>query len=1040
MAKKGKDVAGEKNRQKRARSGEKVHPDQKAAEREEKKTLENQEEGPPEQGIGADRAEIHEEKDAPDEKLSEEFPVIGIGASAGGLEALESFLSNVPEESGMAFVVISHTDPNTVSMLPDILRRKTKLRVSVVAEGAIPEPNRVYLPPSDKDLVIKDRMFHLEERQKRDGLHMPVDRFLRSLAEDRTEQAGGVILSGTGTDGTQGVRLIKEKAGVAIAQSAESARHSGMPQSVIDTGLVDFVLPPQEMPEELIRYFKHPGRIEIKEKEAEEEAPKMLQKILAFLTNRTNHDFSLYKKSTVIRRIERRLSITGSRNGLEYLEHLRSDGKEVEALFEDLLIGVTNFFRDPEVFAYLKGEVLPELIRRSRDKETLRIWIPGCSTGEEAYSVAMIVREALEEANTTRQVQIFASDLDRNAIEKARHGSYIENIAADVSPERLKRFFSKENRHYNIKKEIREPIVFAVQNVLTDPPFSNLDLLVCRNLLIYLEAEAQQKLIPLFHHILKKDGILFLGSSESIGRFVELFEAVNKKFSIYRKKEVKAGVGPAVEFPTKGHRLEYAREETKAGIEEEPSAAHGIAHATEKMLLKRYTPTCVVVDRDGRILHIHGRTGKYLEQPEGKPSLQIVDMAREGIGFALISSLRKAATSGEEIRQERLRVQTNGGHQELNLVIRPLSDPPALKDNLLVIFEDLASVSEKEVKDRGEVAEGESGRVIELDQELARVRQQYQGSMEELESSNEELRSLNEEIHSSNEELQSANEELESSREELQSLNEELSTVNSELHSKIEELDNAYGTITSVLDSTHIAILFLDNNLNVKRFTSEASRLITLIESDVGRPIEHISHHLEYGDLTAKIRRVLDTLSPFEDDVRTKEGHWYRMRIAVHRTPENLIEGAVVTFVNIDPQKKAQAQIEEMGNKELAAERQFWRNIVDSVRESLLVLDKDYRIVSANRSFYDTFGLSARQTTGKSLFKLADGQWDIQELRELLDQVRSEGKTFDDYRLDHDFDVVGMKKMVLNATVLHGDGEERTGILLAIENVTERRQ
>jgi two-component system CheB/CheR fusion protein len=909
----------------------------------------------------------------------------------------------------------------------------------VVQEGATPEPNNIYLPPSDKDLIIKDRIFHLEERQRRDGLHMPVDRFLRSLAEDRGDRAGCIILSGTGTDGTHGLRLIKEKAGVAISQSGESARHSGMPQSAIDTGLVDFVLSPHEMPDELIRYFKHPGRIEIKTKE-EEHPPEILQRILAFLTNRTNHDFSLYKKSTLVRRIERRMSITGSRNGAEYLQHLHRDSKEAEVLFEDLLIGVTNFFRDPEAFNYLKTQILPDVIGRNREDGTLRIWIPGCSTGEEAYSVAMVVQEALEEANLNRQMQIFATDLDRNAIEKARHGAYIENIAADVSPDRLRKFFFKENHLYHLKKEIREPIVFAAQNVLNDPPFSNLDLLVCRNLLIYLELEAQQKLIPLFHYTLKKDGVLFLGSSESVGRFVDLFETMSRKFSIYRKKEVKAGAGPVVDFPTRTHRLEYDRNHDQARVHEGHPAAHGIAHATERMLLKTYTPACVIVDRDGLILHIHGRTGKYLEHPEGRPSLQVVDMAREGLRFALISGLRKAATSGEEVRQERLRVQTNGVFQDLNLVVKPLSEPPSLEGSFMVVFEDLESLPKKETRKKKEGKEGESERVIELEQELARVRQQYQGSMEELESSNEELRSLNEEIHSSNEELQSTNEELESSREELQSLNEELATVNSELHSKIEELGESYRTITNALDSTQIAVLFLDNHLRVKRFTRQASRLINLIESDIGRPIDHISHHLEYEGLTNKVQQVLDNLASFEDDVRTKDGHWYRMRIMIYRTPENVIDGTVVTFVNIDPQKQAQVRIEEMSEKELVAERKFSRSIVDTVRESLLVLDRDFQVLSANRSFYETFGVSAEETSGKTLFELGEAQWDIEELRKLLDSVRAEGETFDDYRIDHTFATIGSKKMVLNARILREDSKEKTKILLAIEDVTEREK
>ncbi|MCF8145494.1 MAG: PAS domain-containing protein [Deltaproteobacteria bacterium] len=896
-----------KDRQKKAAGEGKKHPDQAAAEREEKQTRqENQ--APPSTGLPDLPVEKDPEKeDAHREETDDLFPVIGIGASAGGLEALETLLSNVPEKSGMAFVIISHTDPARVSLLPEILRRKSQIPVLSIEEGMEIRPDTAYVPPSDKDLIVKSGAFCLEARQRRDALHMPIDRFLRSLAEDRGERSGCIILSGTGTDGTQGLRIIKEKAGVVVSQNPESARHSGMPRSAIDTGLVDFVLAPEEIAKELIRYFEHPGRIE-SESKGKDAPPKELQKILSFLANRTRHDFSLYKKSTLIRRIERRMSITRSQNGSEYLSFLHRNPQEVEILFEDLLINVTNFFRDPEAFAFLREEVLPDLVGRAGKGQTLRIWIPGCSTGEEAYSVAMIVQETIEELDISQRMQIFATDLDKKAIEKARAGVYVENIATDVSPERLSRFFVKEDHLYRVRKDIRESIIFAVQNVLSDPPFSNLDLLVCRNLLIYLEAEAQQKLIPLFHYTLRSGGVLFLGTSESVGRFGDLFEPINKKQSLYRKKDVNSGFRPMVEFPTRTYHLESAR----IGGDTRADQGIGIAQAAERVLLQRHTPASVVVDRDGNILHVHGRTGKYLEQPEGKPSLGILEMSREGLRFALSSALRKAASSGEEARQENLRVRTNGDFQYLNLIVTPLSQPPALKNTFMIVFEDCESLSEKEIEAAGKHRTGDrNGHVIELERELSRVQEQYQGSLEELESSNEELRSVNEELHSSNEELQSTNEELESSREELQSLNEELSTVNSELHSKIQELAESYGTITAVLDSTHIAILFLDRDLRVKRFTNEAAKLINLIDSDVGRPIDHISHNLECDRFTEKIHQVLETLTPVEDDVRTRDGHWYRMRIMVYRTREHVIDGAVATFFNIDAQKKAQAEIEE---------------------------------------------------------------------------------------------------------------------------------
>jgi two-component system CheB/CheR fusion protein len=976
--------------------------------------------------------EVTEEDDPSGNGRKEErVPVVGIGASAGGLQALEAFFSTVPEESGITYVVITHTDPDRTSLLPDILKRKSKIEVRRIEEGMQAAPDAVYLPPSDKELVIEGRVFHLKEREIRGGLHMPIDVFLRSLAEDSAERAGCVILSGTGTDGTHGLRAIKERAGVALAQSTDSARHAGMPRSAIETGLVDFILAPEKMAAELIRYFRHPAAIEAKKEKA---LPDALRQILSFLANRTNHDFSLYKKSTLIRRIERRMSVTRSQNGSEYLGRLHRSEKEVEALFQDLLIGVTNFFRNPEAFAFLKTDILPDLIDRAED--TLRIWVAGCSTGEEAYSVAISVKESLMEKNRSLRLQIFATDLDRQAIEKARHGAYIENIAADVSADRLERFFNKTDHFYQVNKDIRETIVFALQNVLNDPPFSNLDLLVCRNLLIYLEPEAQRKLIPLFHYTLKPGGVLFLGSSESVGRFGELFQTVNKKFCFYRKKETKNGL--MVEFPTKGGSLSRVRQELE---ERKPDRNAGptMAQATERLLLADFTPPCAIVDTDGQILHIHGRTGKYLEQPPGRPSLNVIEMAREGIRFALSSAIREAKSLAKEVRKERLRVHANGGYQEIDLTVKPLSDPPSLKDTLMVVFQDIQSVPEKESKNRDEGDPRNRG-VLELERDLSRVRQQYQGSVEELESSNEELRSVNEEVQSSNEELQSSNEELESSKEELQSLNEELSTVNSELQNKIEELAEAYDSISRVLNSTQIAVLFLDNDLAVKRFTEEAARLINLIDSDVGRPIEHISHNLKYEKLIEKVRGVLDTLSPFEDDVESKDGRWYRMRVMVFRTREGVIDGAVITLIDIDAQKKAQADIEEFNAKALQSERRFAESIVDTVRESLLVLDEGFRVVTANRRFYETFATAPENTEGHPLFELGEGQWDIETLRSLLSELIQKEKSFDDYFIEHRFKALGKKRILLNARLLREDEKEKTKILLAIQDVTQQEQ
>jgi len=955
------------------------------------------------------------------------FPIVGIGASAGGLDALESFFSAVPPDSGLAFVVISHMDPDRESMLPELIGRKSKIPMKLIEDGMQPEPDTAYLPPSNRDAVLKSGVFYLQERPGKSKLHMPIDLFFRNLAEDLGEFSACVVLSGTGTDGTQGLRLIKEKDGLTVAQTPETAKYAGMPESAIKTGLIDFVSPPPEIPERLIQYFKQYAGKKAREEE-EETLP--LKRILSFVANRTRNDFSMYKENTVIRRIKRRMTITHSRNTSEYLETLHREPKEVEALFRDLLIGVTVFFRDPEVFSFLKKEVLPDLISRE-GREAFRVWIPGCSTGEEVYSVAILIKEYLDEQDVSRDLQIFGTDLDAAAIETARRGSYVQNIAADVGPERLDRFFTQEQGRYRVKDEIRQFVTFAEQNLLADPPFMNLDLLVCRNLLIYLKPEAQQRLIPLFHYALRDEGVLFLGPSEGVGRFHDHFEPVDRKFRIFRKKN--HTIRPTVRFPTGGERL--ARSEDAGHAAEKPKPNRlSVGHAAAKVLLEEYTPACVIVGREGEILYVHGRTGKYLEPAPGSASLQVADMAREGLRFPLLAALREVNREHREIRKAAVRVKNNGGIQQIDLIVRHLSEPP-LENCRMVVFSDQPETTEFTRQGRRPAGE-ESERVAELEKELMRMQQDYRNAVEETQTYSEELKSTNEELLSSNEELQSSNEELESSREELQSLNEELNTVNSELLNKIEEIREAYKSTNIVLNNTRIAIVFLDKNLKVRRFTPEAGRLLNLIDSDVGRPIAHISHNLEYGNIEEKARQVLEKLYNVDEEVRTKDGQWYAMRIMVYRPDKHILEGVVLTFINIDTQKRAQEELKEMSEREISAERRFARNIVETVRESLLVLDSRMRVITANRSFYESFRTAPEVTEGKSLFELGKGQWDIPRLRKLLDEIIKKDEKFQDYIVEHSFPEVGFKRLLLNARMLRKEEGQDLSILLAIEDAT----
>lgn len=851
-------------------------------------------------------AEIPEEKP---------FPIIGIGASAGGLEALEEFFQNVPENSGMAYVIVSHTDPGRSSLLPEIIRRRSHIPAAEVKDGMVVAPNTIFLPPSNRDLALEGTVFRLKEQKRGPALRLPIDTFLKSLADSRGEHACCVILSGTGTDGTQGLRVIKEKGGVAVVQNTESAKYEGMPVSAIGTGLADFVLRPSEMPERLIECFSD-GVVIPKPKEEEgEQFPVTLSKIVTTISNRTGHDFSAYKKSTLIRRIQRRMTVTRVRTPHKYLSYLHHNPTEIESLFQDLLIGVTSFFRDLEAFEYLKKEVMPDLLTRRSDEEPFRVWAAGCATGEEVYSVVIMITECLDELGIRKDLQVFGTDLDHKAIEKAREGLYPENIAADLTPERLKRFFEKENSLYRVKKEVREPVVFASHNVLKDPPFSRLDLLVCRNLLIYLEAKAQKKILPLFHYALRPGGTLFLGTSETVGEFVDLFLPIHKKWSIYRRVDVSPALQPLIEFPTGGKAAAMAVERlmtTHHPIEINDLA---VAEATSRLLLETHTPPCVVVNRRGEISYIHGRTGKYLEPSPGRMSVNVVDMAREGLRFELASALRKVISGGETVKREGLHVKTNGDTTTFDLTVKPMGRPDSLKNMIVIIFEE-ASQREKRMrsmKKKDSKGDAVTERTIELEREISRVQQDHRIAMEELETSNEELKSVNEELQSSNEELQSTNEELESSREELQSLNEELSTVNAELHEKIMELSQSYTTINHVLNSTGIAILFVDRDLNVLRFTQEATKLINLIDADIGRSLTHISTKLESKTFLSDIRRSLAEHRAIESNAQTLQGNWYSVRIVPYWEQRGSVGGAVISFVNIDSLMEVRKRLSDAG-------------------------------------------------------------------------------------------------------------------------------
>ncbi|MCX6133937.1 MAG: PAS domain-containing protein [Ignavibacteriales bacterium] len=953
------------------------------------------------------------------------FYVVGIGASAGGLEALERFFQHMTENSGMAFIVVSHLDPNHVSIMPELLQKSTRMKLFQAEDGMTVEPNHVYVAPANRDLAILHGTIQLIEPLEAHGFRLPIDFFFKSLSADCGDKAICIILSGMASDGTAGLKAVKGELGMVMVQDPKSARFDGMPSSAVKTGLADYILPPEEMPDQLMRYTSQTVKGALLHREtADGKIPDAFQKIFILLRTHTGHDFSRYKQNTIFRRIERRMNVSLLDTLPNYVRLLQEHPAEIENLFKELLIGVTAFFRDPESFEKLK-KILLEVVQSKPDGGQIRMWVPGCYTGEEAYSVAIVLRECMNEARKNLNVQIFATDIDNNAIERARIGTF-SGIASDVSKERLDRFFSSEGNLFHIRKEIREMLVFAPQSIIKDPPFTKLDLISCRNLLIYLNAELQKQIIPLLHYSLLPHGILFLGSSETIGEFVDLFSVADKKWKLYKRRDSIYSVRPYMEFPV-------SRSEGKAhGTIMKTNEIQNITQLAEQVILQNYSPNCVITTANGDIVYIHGRTGKYLELTHGEAKMNIIEMARDGLQQELPVLMRKVLSGKKSLTAEGIKVKTNGSTQVINLTVKPIKEPKEMLGSLLVIFEEalpskLLSASKRIHYDK------KSGKHIEgLERELRSTKENLRSTIEELETSNEELKSTNEEMQSTNEEMQSSNEELETSKEELQSLNEELITVNTELQNKNDELSGINNDMKNLMESIGMPTIFLDAKLRVKKFTFHATKIVNLIASDIGRPITDIATNLKYGKLIEDAKEVLRTLECKEIELQTNDGLWYQMRILPYRTTSNVIDGVVVTFSDISNAKAAYEKINRL-NQGIQHAREYADNIVATVRESLLVLDKDLRVVSANRSFYRTFNTASETTVGKSIFELDNAKWEIPQLRELLEEILPRQNVFEDVEIDYNFVNGGRKKLLVNARQMF-HGKKRTKlILLAIQ-------
>jgi two-component system CheB/CheR fusion protein len=927
------------------------------------------------------------------------FPIVGIGASAGGLAAFEAFFSGMPSDTdpGMAFVLVQHLAPDHKSILTDLIRRYTRMQVFEVVDGMKVQVNCAYIIPPGYDMAFLSGCLQLMEPSSPRGQRLPIDFFFRSLAQDQRERSIAIVLSGTGSDGSLGVRAIKGEAGMVMAQSPESSEYDGMPRSAIATGMVDFELPPAEMAAALISYTAHAfGKAPLESNLSTEKA-NSLKKIFILLRNQTGHDFSQYKPNTIMRRIERRMTVHRIDRIDAYVKYLQSTTTEVQALFRDMLIGVTSFFRDPEAFAALEHEVIPRLFTDKNPGSSIRVWTPGCSTGEEAYSIAILLVEYMEKVKKNVTLQVFATDIDPQAIATARSGIYPASIAADLTAERLVRFFTAEPARkdgiplsYRINKSIRDVLVFSEQSVIKDPPFSRLDLISCRNLMIYLSGDLQKKLIPLFHYALNPLGLLFLGTSETVGEFTDLFSVLDRKAKLYACKREGLGPGhkalgsflPPMTTPDRPHPLNTVTEGRAAKV---PLRA-----LAEQAILKKLAPSSALVNSRGDIFYLHGRTGLYLEPDMGEVGVyNILKMAREGLKRELTTALYKAIHTQETIVCRGLRVKTNSHYTPVDLSVCPVEPDPGEASSpplyLVVLQEGHAFETYQRQESTTQADNPEGGVVASLQRELKAKEEYLQSANEELETSNDELKSSNEEMQSVNEELQSTNEELVTSKEELQSVNEELATVNAELQTKVADLSTINNDMNNLLAGTGIATVFVDHQMRILRFTPAANELINLVKDDVGRPLFHFVNNLVgYQTMKADIQTVLDTLVPREVEVESANGRLFTMRILPYRTMDNVIEGAVITFVDVTKMKQMmESLLEAKSLNRLAV-------IVQDSNDAITVQDLEGRTLAWNQSASRIYGWSEAEALAMNVRDRIPDDQRPQALAKLLMLSQSE--------------------------------------------------
>jgi two-component system CheB/CheR fusion protein len=990
-------------------------------------------------------------------------PIVGIGASAGGLEAFTQLLQHLPVDTGFGFVFVQHLDPQHDSVLAQLLARATAMPVHEAAHNQRVVADHVYVIPPNTSLGIERGILKLRARSPHRVVPRAIDNFFEALAKDQCERAIGVILSGNASDGTLGLEAIKAEGGLTFAQN-DTARFGSMPRSAVAAGCVDFELPPARIAREIARIGRHPyisGRSAARAAHGRSAAPTALpapsaatsataqtgadsdgyRKIIALLRHHTGVDFSLYKSTTILRRMTRRTVLNRHDTLARYADFLKGNVKELDALYADTLINVTSFFRNADAFLALQKHVFAPLLHR-RDHAPVRVWVLGCSTGQEAYSLAIAYAELAQKNPRARKLQIFATDLNEANLERARHGLYAKTLVQDVSPERLRRFFTEEAGGFRIVKSLRESIIFARHNLIGDPPFSRMDLISCRNVLIYLEPSLQKKTLPAFHYALKPGGCLFLGASESIGAFTDLFSLLDKRRKIFVRK---AAPTPAFQLPLvqpRTARPVSARAPRFAPLPGRgPDAFRAVLSAereADRVMVNQFAPPSVLIDAELAILQFRGPTGEYLEPPTGKASLHLLKMVREGLLLPLRALLTRAAKQHRTARREHVPYLLNGQSRLVNIEVVPLKNLPERR--YLVLFENPAkpprapsAEAVATVRPVGALGKkAAASRLVTVERDLAETRDFIQSMQEQQEAANEELQASNEEGQSANEELQSLNEELETSKEELESTNEELTTVNEELAGRNSDLSLLNSDLTNLQSAAHLVVLVFGRDLRIRRFSAQAEKQFSLHAGDVGRPLHSVRHGLDLPDLEALVAEVIKSVRECESDVQDKDGHWFSLRVRPYVTADNKVDGAVLLLMDIHASKLAQ--------REVLHARDFAEAVITTVRDPLLILDGKFCVQKANEAYLRTFQLTAAEVIGKKFFELHRHSVPTAKLRALLEDVLPRHSSFDNFELTRTFPRIGLRSFLINARILSQDAGHREKILLGLRDITERLQ